>query len=155
MDAAQRNYGLTSVLRDEGGSYSTARVAFYGSLLFAGYMIRADALERWAVPDAAYALVTTVIVGLMLWAGGNRGLDHLAPAIAAIANVMGQVGMRVADRRGGKGVTVVSGDRRGDGGDQPPGASQSTVVTETTVTAAGAVRRAANQPDPYTDDESA
>lgn len=97
------------VLRDERGCYSMARVSFAVTLSFTLVMIYRHA--TWAAtcpanqtcpglnpPDAAYHLLLTVLVAEILWAGGNRGLEYLAPALASIAQIGARIAMRFAER---------------------------------------------------------
>lgn len=90
---------LRGILQDETGQGSMARLSFAGTLVFTGVMIRQHAVGVWNVPDAAYAILTTVLVGQIAWSGGNRVAAHLAPALSAVASLFGQVAMRLAGRR--------------------------------------------------------
>lgn len=77
-----------SLLRDEKHKLSTARCAFWLTLLVALALIALDAFGVTAVPQPAYAFLTAVVIGLMSWAGGGRVAQYLAPQLSAAASAI-------------------------------------------------------------------
>ena len=72
-------------LKDEQGNWSTARMAFVGTLLFTFWMIYRDTLPGLEVPAAAYALLSTVLLGEIGWAGGPRMMQHVGKQLGGVA----------------------------------------------------------------------
>lgn len=70
-----------SLLRDERGAWSSARVGMWTVLLFAGWYIVAH-----DKPDTAVlSLLGSLELGFMAWAGGPRAMQYLGPQIGAVA----------------------------------------------------------------------
>ena len=79
-----------SLLRDEQGSWSSARCSFWLSLLVALGCVVADTIfAAVAVPNAAYSLLGTIVVATASWAAGPRIAQYLAPQLGAIAKGIG------------------------------------------------------------------
>lgn len=86
-----------SLLRDEQGSWSSARCSFWISLLVTLALIVVDALTGASVPNAAYSLLGTIVVATASWAAGPRIAQYLAPQLGAIAKGIGD--SRIPDIR--------------------------------------------------------
>lgn len=86
--------GPGSLIRDEQGSWSTARISFWIALLFTVGIITADVFGPFDVPNAAYAILTTIFMVTAGWAAGPRMMQYIAPQIGAATKA-------VADARAG------------------------------------------------------
>lgn len=87
-----------TMLRDETGSVSSARVGFWVWTAFTIALIGGVALNRLTDPgNAVWSLVGGVFIALIGWAGGPRMMAHLAPTIGAFAKSVGDA--RIAERR--------------------------------------------------------
>ena len=76
---------IKEILRDERGTPSAARTFLFGSLMFTGTLIVFDS-TIWDVPEPAYVLLGSLVVGLLAWAGGPRVAQYLAPQMGAVAS---------------------------------------------------------------------
>ena len=75
---------IKEILTDERGNLSAARTFLFGSLAFTGTLIVLDSMI-WDVPEPAYALLGSLVIGLVAWAGGPRVAQYLAPQIGSVA----------------------------------------------------------------------
>jgi len=75
---------IREILRDERGTPSAARTFLFGSLVFTGTLIVLDS-TIWDVPEPAYVLLGSLVVGLLAWAGGPRVAQYLGPQVGAVA----------------------------------------------------------------------
>ena len=95
-------------LKDEQGNWSTARMAFWTTLLFTFWVIWWDTEASREVPAAAYALLSTVLLGEIGWAGGPRMMQHVGKQLGGVAagvasaarRFMGTDDRRTDDERG-------------------------------------------------------
>lgn len=88
-----------SLLRDEKGSVSTARVLLVGTTLFTFALVWADSRSaRFFVPELAYQLLTTVWTGLLIWAAGPRHLQYLSGHAAKALEMGRDVAAKVAEK---------------------------------------------------------
>ena len=76
---------IREILTDERGTLSAARTFLFGSLVFTGTIIVLDS-TIWNVPEPAYVLLGSLVVGLLAWAGGSRMAQYLAPQVGAVAS---------------------------------------------------------------------
>ena len=75
-----------SLLRDERGDWSSARVGMWTVLVFLGVYI-----VTHAKPDTAVlSLGGSIELGFMAWAGGPRAMQYLGPQIGAVAQGIAQ-----------------------------------------------------------------
>jgi hypothetical protein len=72
-------------LRDEQGDKSISRLLLIVTMAFTFTVIAVDALTEAAVPGEAYALLGSLVVGLIAWAGGARIARYIGPQVAGIA----------------------------------------------------------------------
>ena len=80
---------IKEILRDERGTPSAARTFLFGSLMFTGTLIVFDS-TIWDVPEPAYVLLGSLVVGLLAWAGGPRVAQYLGPQVGAVASGIAQ-----------------------------------------------------------------
>lgn len=80
---------IRQILSDERGNLSAARVLLTASLAFTAAIIVADSLLWAEVPNAAYALMGTILTGLLGWSAGPRIAQYILPQIGAIASGIG------------------------------------------------------------------
>ena len=92
---------MASLLRDEQGAWSSARVGLWSVLGFTGwYIVSHDK------PDTAVlSLLGSVCIGFMAWAGGPRAMQYLGPTIGNVAQGIASArppyaGMDVNERQG-------------------------------------------------------
>lgn len=86
---------LPELLQDETGSSSTARVAFWLTLLVTLVLCILDAIrEDVTVPTPAYSLLGTTVLALAGWAGGPRVLQYLGPQLGKVAGGISGEGER-------------------------------------------------------------
>lgn len=93
-----------SLLRDEKGSISTARVLLCATSLFLFALIWADAKRPgFDVPEQAYQILTTMLTGFLIWAAGPRHLQYLSGHATKALEVGRDVAAKVSERlKGGK-----------------------------------------------------
>ncbi len=72
-------------LKDEQGDWSTSRISFVCTLAFTIFLIYADTFRDVEVPTEAYALLGTLLTGLIAWAGGRAIARYVGPQIAGVA----------------------------------------------------------------------
>lgn len=78
-----------SLIHDETGKVSTARSAFWLTLVITLSLVVADALSTAVdLPDPAYALLSGLTIALAAWAGGPRMAQYLAPAASQVASAV-------------------------------------------------------------------
>jgi hypothetical protein len=88
---------LLEVVRDEKGSYSSARVLLW---LWSAFSLVLVARHWDTVPNAVLAFLSSVEMALIAWAGGARIAQYLGPQIGAVAAGVGaSVREAVAKRR--------------------------------------------------------
>ena len=80
---------LSSLLRDEQGAWSSARCAFWLTLLVTLSLVGAAAFGRAALSSDAYSLLGTVVLALAGWAGGPRVAQYLFPQLGGVAKAIG------------------------------------------------------------------
>jgi len=85
---------IKEILTDERGNLSAARTFLFGSLAFTGTLIVLDSMV-WDVPEPAYALLGSLVIGLVAWAGGPRVAQYLAPQVGAVASGIAQAAKRL------------------------------------------------------------
>ena len=61
--------------------------------MFTGTLIVFDS-TIWDVPEPAYVLLGSLVVGLLAWAGGPRVAQYLAPQMGAVASGIAKAVMR-------------------------------------------------------------
>lgn len=87
------------MLRDERGKVSTARLAFWLTLLVTLTLCILDAVrDDVTVPVAAYSLLGSLCVALAAWAGGPRIAQYLGPQVGRVASSIAQAIERPAYR---------------------------------------------------------
>lgn len=75
--------------QDEQGKTSSARVAFWATLIFTLVLIAADSVTTAVVvPEPAYALLAGLLIALAAWAGGPRALQYLGPQVGRVASAV-------------------------------------------------------------------
>lgn len=80
-----------SLLDDETGSRSSARVLTWITVIFTLALIWRDASsEAFGVPGEAYIVLTTLLGGLIAWAAGPRIAQHIAPMFSNGARALGE-----------------------------------------------------------------
>jgi hypothetical protein len=89
-----------SLLRDERGSWSTARCAFWLTLLVVLALVVLDATGTTNTRAEGYTMLGTVVLALAAWAGGSRIGQYLAPQIGKVgAAIAGAAKAATAKRR--------------------------------------------------------
>lgn len=78
-----------SLLRDEKGSVSSARCAFWVNQILLTFVVLVD-LSGVAVGNVVYATLSTVFLACASWAAGPRIAQYLAPQISASAKAIGE-----------------------------------------------------------------
>ncbi len=74
------------LMDDENGKTSTARLAFWLTLLVTLTIVVLDAIRiDVTVPVAAYSLLGSLCVALAAWAGGPRIAQYLGPQVGKVA----------------------------------------------------------------------
>ncbi len=96
-----RTESLRSLITDERHSLSTARCAFWLSLLTTLFLITAAAFGYAKLETAAYSLLSTIFVCLTAWAAGPRFAQYLLPQL-------GRVVSGIASGRGSSGAGASS-----------------------------------------------
>lgn len=87
-----------TMLRDETGSVSSARIGFWVWTVFTIALILGVVTDVWKDPGAGvWSLVGGVFLALIGWAGGPRMMAHLAPQIGAFGKAIGDA--KIAERR--------------------------------------------------------
>lgn len=81
-----------TLLKDEQGSWSSARCSFWLTLLFTLLLIALDAFTRTDVVPDAYALLGTIVTFCAVWASGPRMAQYLAPQIGAAVKGIAEAG---------------------------------------------------------------
>ena len=71
-------------LHDEQGDKSISRLLLVGTICFAFVLIAVDTVTMVTAPGEAYALLGSLIVGLIAWAGGARIARYVGPQIAGV-----------------------------------------------------------------------
>lgn len=71
-------------LHDEQGDKSISRLLLVVTIAFSFLLISVDALTQAVVPGEAYALLGSLIVGLIAWAGGSRIARYVGPQMAGV-----------------------------------------------------------------------
>jgi len=87
-------FSVKEILTDERGNLSAARTFLFGSLAFTGTLIVLDSMI-WDVPEPAYVLLGSLVIGLVAWAGGPRVAQYLAPQVGAVASGIAQAAKRL------------------------------------------------------------
>ncbi len=80
---------IKEILTDERGHLSAARTLLTISLTFTGTIIVLDSTV-WDVPEPAYVLLGSLLVGLLAWAAGPRVAQYLGPQVGAVASGIAQ-----------------------------------------------------------------
>lgn len=78
-----------SLLKDETGSLSSARVGFWVWTVFTIAIIIARMAGAPDPGNAVWSLVGGVFIALIGWAGGPRIMAYLAPQIGAMTKAIG------------------------------------------------------------------
>ena len=81
-----------SLLRDETGGLSSARVSFHMTLLFIMVVILLDLRDGVEVPTDAYVLLGSLATGLIIWAGGPRVGKYLSGGVGSALSRFGTGG---------------------------------------------------------------
>ncbi len=84
-----------SLLRDEQGNRSSARVLLGVTLTFTLGLIALASYARLDVPGPVWPLLTSIIIALVAWAAGPRVAQYVGPQAGAAAR-----GVAEAVRRG-------------------------------------------------------
>lgn len=99
--------GFSSLLRDEQGAWSTARCAFWLTLLVTLALVVATAFGWAALSPAAYSLLGIMFMALAGWAAGPRVMQYLGPQIGAVVQSLSRAkgdarwpNVRTDDERG-------------------------------------------------------
>jgi hypothetical protein len=85
-----------SLVTDETGKFSMARVALWMTLLVALRVVHADTFGAGALSPLATSLLTTMLVALIAWAAGPRFASYLLPHIASLVSAVAAAAMRRA-----------------------------------------------------------
>ena len=88
-----------SLLHDEQGNLSSARTAFWVTLVVTLLLIVLDAFGVVAMAGAAYTLLGSLVIALASWAGGPRIAQYLAPQIAKVGSALASASTKIAERR--------------------------------------------------------
>ena len=89
-----------SFLRDEKGKLSAARVLLTATLVFAFGVIYRDAADPgFRVALEAWGLLAGLLIALVAWAAGPRGLEYLGPQVSKLATAV-TARLRGTDREG-------------------------------------------------------
>ena len=88
-----------SLLRDEQGSLSTARCAFWITLLVALALAVLDATGATNTRPEGYTMLGTVVLALAAWAGGPRIGQYLAPQIGKAGQAIAGAAQAITKRR--------------------------------------------------------
>jgi hypothetical protein len=82
--------------RDEQGDKSLGRVCLTCALVFTGALIAADTFLPVEVPAEAYALLASLLMGLVAWVAGPRIARYVGPQVGAVASGVASAGRRLA-----------------------------------------------------------
>lgn len=88
-----------SLLRDEQGSWSTARCAFWLTLLVALVLVVFDAAGVTDTRPEGYTLLGTVVLALAAWAAGPRMGQYLAPQIGKVGAAIASAAKAATSKR--------------------------------------------------------
>jgi len=98
-DIRQMVGGGMSLLQDEQGNWSSARCAFWATLVFVFLMIIADSFGLAVVASAAWTLLGSLVIALASWAGGPRIAQHLSSQIGKTAQAIASAKAKIVERR--------------------------------------------------------
>lgn len=70
-----------SLLKDERGAWSSARIGMWSTLLFTWHYI----VTRPMPSTDVLSLLGGTLLGFMAWAGGPRAMQYLGPQVGALA----------------------------------------------------------------------
>lgn len=88
-----------SALRDEQGNWSTSRMSFVLTMFFTFGVILVDIFNpSIEVPGEVYAILTSLLVGLIAWAGGRAIAQYVGPQIAGIAQGIASISIKRLER---------------------------------------------------------
>lgn len=91
-----------SLLRDETGSLSSARVGFWVWTAFTIVLVLGVATKLLLDPgQAVWSLVGGVFIALIGWAGGPRIMQHLGPQVGAFAKSIADAKVLERRKKGG------------------------------------------------------
>lgn len=88
-----------SLLRDERGSWSSARCAFWATLVYAFVFIAFDTFGVAVLAGAAYTFLGSLILALAGWAAGPRIAAHIGPQIGNVGKALASASAKIAERR--------------------------------------------------------
>jgi hypothetical protein len=88
-----------SLLRDEQGNWSSARCAFWVTLVVTLALIVFDSCGVVAMAGAAYTLLGSLVIALASWAAGPRIASYLAPQIGKVGAAIASASAKVVERR--------------------------------------------------------
>lgn len=77
---------LWALLTDEQGKFSTARVALWVVLFVSMRVVWADTFGDGELSALTASLLTTLLVSLIAWAGGNRMASYLLPQLGSVVS---------------------------------------------------------------------
>jgi hypothetical protein len=79
------------LLKDETGSWSSARCSFWLALLSTLVLVTWDgASTRFSVPEPGYTVLGAILTITGVWAVGPRIAQYLGPQLGAIVSAIGQ-----------------------------------------------------------------
>jgi hypothetical protein len=79
------------LLKDETGSWSSARCSFWLALLSTLVLVTWDgASTHFSVPEPGYTVLGAILTITGIWAVGPRIAQYLGPQLGAIAGAIGQ-----------------------------------------------------------------
>lgn len=79
-----------ALISDETGKASTARCAFWLTLIITLIVVVLSSAGAMTTSSAAYSLLGTVVLALAAWAGGPRAMKYLGPQIGKVASAIGK-----------------------------------------------------------------
>ena len=81
-DSMNEHRDRFAFLDDEQGHRSMARLALVAELVYVWLLGLLDISPRIEVPGPVWVLHGSLIIALIAWAGGPRGLQYLGPQVA-------------------------------------------------------------------------
>ena len=77
-----------SLVRDEKGKLSSARVAMWLVLLWSVSLVTAEAVGWITLSGGAYGFIGAAVIALISWAGGPRIAQHIGGQISGVASAL-------------------------------------------------------------------
>ena len=80
---------IGKIFCDERGKPSAARIFLATTMTFSALIIVLDSVI-WDVPEPAYVLLGSLVMGLLAWTAGPRMAAYIGPQVGAVASGIAQ-----------------------------------------------------------------